>query len=91
MVYESPTMNTTDLINMVLPVLEDEELKTNLTKVSEYVGEGMLDAHVVENLTRSIIGKASVAGQLQRVMKSLVPQNVLESAFNKFSIREVLR
>jgi len=91
MVYESPTIGTTDLINMVLPVLEDEELKTNLTTVAEYVGEGMLDAHVVENLTRSIIGKASVAGQLQRVMKSLAPQTVLESAFNKFSIREVLK
>ncbi len=92
MVYESPTVSTTELINMVLPVLEDEQLKANVTAVSEYVQEGLLDAHQVENLTRSIIGKAQVAQEsLQSVMASLAPSKILESAFVKYSVREVLK
>jgi hypothetical protein len=92
MVYESPTVSTTELINMVLPVLEDEQLKANVTAVSEYVQEGLLDAHQVENLTRSIIGKAQLAQEsLASVMATLAPSKILESAFSKYSVREVLK
>lgn len=90
MVYESPTVSTTELINMVLPVLEDEQLKASVTKVAEYVKEGTLDPNMVENLTRSIIGKARV-NELRSVMNSLAPTTVLESAFSKYSVREILK
>jgi len=92
MVYESPTVSTTELINMVLPVLEDEELKNNITAVNQYVQEGLLDASQVENLTRSIIGKAAVAeASLKSVMASLSSTKILESAFNKYSVKQVLQ
>lgn len=90
MVYESPTVSTTELINMVLPVLEDEQLKASVSKVAEYVKEGTLDPNMVENLTRSIIGKARV-NELRSVMDSLVSTTVLESAFSKYSVREILK
>jgi hypothetical protein len=90
MVYESPTVSTTELINMVLPVLEDEQLKAGVTQVAEYVKQGLLDPNIVENLTRSIIGKAHV-NELKQTMLSLEPTKVLESVFNKYSVREVLR
>jgi hypothetical protein len=90
MVYESPTVSTTELINMVLPVLEDEQLKANVTRVAEYVKQGTLDPNIVENLTRSIIGKARV-NELRNVMNSLTPTTVLESAFSKYSVREILK
>jgi hypothetical protein len=92
MVYESPTVSTTELINMVLPVLEDEELKNNITAVGRYVQEGLLDANQVENLTRSIIGKAKVAEtSLKSVMASMVPNQILESAFKKYLVKQVLQ
>lgn len=90
MVYESPTVSTTELINMVLPVLEDEQLKSGITQVAEYVQEGLLDPNIVENLTRSIIGKARV-NELKQVMSTLEPTKVLESAFGKYSVREILK
>ena len=90
MVYESPTVSTTELINMVLPVLEDEQLKGQITQVAEYVKSGLLDPNVVENVTRSVIGKARV-NELKQTMNTLEPTKVLESAFSKFSIKEILK
>lgn len=89
MVYESPTVNTTELINMVLPVLEDEQLKTNLTKISGYVQEGKLDPSAVDNLTRSIIGKCNVV-ETEIDTKSY-DDIVFESVMNKYCLEEILK
>ena len=88
-VYESPTVNTTELINMVLPVLEDEALKTTLGKISEHVSEGRLDAMEVENLTRSIIGKCSQ--QATNEDSRFEIGAMFESALKKFSVEEILK
>ena len=90
MVYESPTINTTELINMVLPVLEDEEMKTNLSKISEYVKEGKLDAMAVENVTRSIIGKSQVKDYAFVESLKTVDQ-VFESVMTKYRLEEILK
>jgi hypothetical protein len=87
-VYESPTVNTTELINMVLPVLEDQALQSDLAQVAEYVGEGLLDPAVVENLTRSIVGKGQVSEHISQTMSI---RDFFESAMHKYSIREVLK
>jgi len=87
-VYESPTMNTTELINLVLPVLEDEEIKKSLTQVVEYVQEGKLDAMTVENLTRSMIGKIQVE-QPEFELGSL--DNMFESVMKKYKVEQILK
>jgi len=87
-VYESPTMNTTELINLVLPVLEDEEIKKSLTQVAEYVQEGKLDAMTVENLTRSMIGKIQVE-QPEFELGSL--DNMFESVMKKYKVEQILK
>jgi hypothetical protein len=87
-VYESPTVNTTELINMVLPVLEDQELKQQLEQVNAYVQEGLLDPAKVDNLTRSIVGKA----QLVTFESDRTFDDMFESAIKKkFDIREILK
>lgn len=87
-VYESPTINTTELINMVLPVLEDEELGNQLEQVKNYVQEGLLDPARVDNLTRSIIGKSTIALSYSDSTIS----DVFESAMKKkYDIREILK
>jgi hypothetical protein len=92
MVYESPTINTTELINMVLPVLEDEKVKASLTKVAEYVQEGKLDAMEVENLTRSIIGKSQVKETEYKLIKQLTSvDQVFESVMSRFELKEILK
>jgi len=85
-VYESPTINTTELINMVLPVLEDQEVQSKLSQVAQYVEEGLLDPARVDNLTRSIVGKAlTVESKIQ------FDEDIFESFKQRFSIREVLK
>jgi hypothetical protein len=87
-VYESPTMNTTELINLVLPVLEDEQLKQSLTQVAEYVQEGKLDAMTVENLTRSMIGKI----ELQQPEFELGSMDTMfESVLKKYNVDQILK
>ncbi len=88
-VYESPTVNTTELINMVLPVLEDEAIKTTLGKLGEHVTEGRLDAMEVENLTRSIIGKCSQ--QATNEDSRFEIGAMFESALKKFTVEEILK
>jgi hypothetical protein len=87
-VYESPTMNTTELINLVLPVLEDEQIKQSLTKVAEYVQEGKLDAMTVENLTRSMIGKIQVE---QPEFELGILDNMFESVMKKYKVEQILK
>jgi len=87
-VYESPTINTTELINMVLPVLEDESVKQKLTAVATHVQEGLLDPALVDNITRSIVGKAAL---VEKVSDILDTNKFFESAISKFSIREILK
>jgi len=92
MVYESPTVNTTQLINTILPVLEDEEVKTSLSKVAKYVQEGKLDAMEVENLTRSIIGKSSVKESEYKLIHRLnSTEEVFESVMKRFELKEILK
>ena len=86
MVYESPTMNTTELINMVLPVLEDQAVQSKLSQVAQYVEEGLLDPARVDNLTRSIVGKA-----ITTESKIRFEEDMFESFKQRFSIREVLK
>lgn len=86
MVYESPTLNTTELINMVLPVLEDQNIQSKLSQVAQYVEEGLLDPARVDNLTRSIVGKAITAES-----KIKFEEDIFESFKQRFSIREVLK
>ena len=87
-VYESPTMNTTELINLVLPVLEDEQMKQSLTKVAEYVQEGKLDAMTVENLTRSMIGKIEIQ-QPEFSLNSM--DTMFESVLKKYKVEQILK
>lgn len=89
-VYESPTINTTELINLVLPVLEDESLKTSLTRVAEGVQSGHLDPNEVENLTRSIIGKSSQQAPVQEDSRFEIGA-MFESALKKYSVEEILK
>ena len=92
MVYESPTVNTTQLINTILPVLEDEQVKTSLTRIAEYVQEGKLDAMEVENLTRSIIGKSQVKESEYKLIPSLsTVDQVFESVMTRFELKEILK
>ena len=88
-VYESPTVNTTELINMVLPVLEDETMKQTLDKIGQHVSEGRLDPMAVENLTRSIIGKCS--RQATNEDSRFEVGAMFESALRKFSVEEILK
>jgi hypothetical protein len=87
-VYESPTINTTELINMVLPALEDESVKQKLTAVASHVQEGLLDPALVDNITRSIVSKAALAEKVSDVLDT---NTFFESAMSKFSIREILK
>ena len=92
MVYESPTVNTTQLINTILPVLEDEQVKTSLTRIAEYVREGKLDAMEVENLTRSIIGKSAVKESNYKIVHQLnTVDQVFESVMKRFELKEILK
>jgi hypothetical protein len=92
MVYESPTVNTTQLINTILPVLEDESVKTSLTRIAEYVQEGKLDAMEVENLTRSIIGKSQVKESEYKLIPQLTTvEEVFESVMSRFELKEILK
>lgn len=88
-VYESPTVNTTELINMVLPVLEDTAVKEKLAQVKDHVAEGRLDPMAVENLTRSIIGKCS--RQTTNEDNRFEIGAMFESAMKKFSLEEILK
>jgi hypothetical protein len=89
-VYESPTVNTTELINLVLPVLEDETIKTSLTQVAEGVRAGHLDPSEVENLTRSIIGKSSQQAAVSEDSRFEIGA-MFESALKKYSVQEILK
>ena len=89
MVYESPTVNTTELINMVLPVLEDQAVKESLAKIKDHVSEGRLDPMAVENLTRSIIGKCSRQAAMED--KRFEIGAMFESALKKFTVEEILK
>ena len=89
-VYESPTINTTELINMVLPVLEDNELKTKLTRVAEGVSQGHLDPMEVENLTRSIISKSSLQATVAEDSRFEIGK-MFESALKRFTVEEILK
>jgi hypothetical protein len=92
MVYESPTVNTTQLINTILPVLEDEAVKASLTRIAEYVQEGKLDAMEVENLTRSIIGKSQVKETEYKIVHQLTTvEEVFESVMARFELKEILK
>lgn len=92
MVYESPTVNTTQLINLVLPVLEDEQVRAGLTRVAGYVQEGKLDAMEVENLTRSIIGKSQVKESKYKIVHELnTVDQVFESVMARFELKEILK
>jgi len=92
MVYESPTVNTTQLINLVLPVLEDEQVRVGLTRVAGYVQEGKLDAMDVENLTRSIISKSSVKESEYKLVHQLnTVDQVFESVMARFDLKEILK
>jgi hypothetical protein len=92
MVYESPTVNTTQLINTILPVLEDEQVRTGLTRVAGYVQEGKLDAMEVENLTRSIIGKSQVKESEYKIVHKLnTVDQVFESVMARFDLKEILK
>lgn len=87
-VYESPTINTTELINMVLPVLEDQEIKDGLEQVSGYVREGKIDAMEAENLTRSIIGKCEVP---RPSLRDYMENQIFESIARKYRVEEILK
>jgi hypothetical protein len=89
MVYESPTVNTTELINMVLPVLEDESIKSTLAQVSEHVSEGRLDPVAVENIARAIVGKGQVTEETFESMST--PDQVFESVLSKYKLTEILK
>jgi hypothetical protein len=88
-VYESPTVNTTELINLVLPVLEDAELEKSLSQVQEHMSQGYLDPVDVENLTRGIIGKAQVAETKQDYNFRL--NDFFESALKKYTVEQILK
>lgn len=88
-VYESPTVNTTELINMVLPVLEDQKVRESLSQIKDHVAEGRLDPMAVENLTRSIIGKCSRQATMEDIRFEVGA--MFESALKKFSLEEILK
>ena len=88
-VYESPTVNTTELINLVLPVLEDDTMKTTLGKIAEGVSSGYLDPMAVENLTRSIIAKSSMQASVSEDRFEI--GTMFESALKRFTIEEILK
>jgi hypothetical protein len=88
-VYESPTINTTELINMVLPVLEDQKVRESLSQIKDHVAEGRLDPMAVENLTRSIIGKCSRQATMEDSRFEVGA--MFESALKKFSLEEILK
>ena len=88
-VYESPTVNTTELINLVLPVLEDDTMKTTLGKIAEGVSSGHLDPMAVENLTRSIIAKSSMQASVSEDRFEI--GTMFESALKRFTIEEILK
>lgn len=88
-VYESPTVNTTELINMVLPVLEDQKVRESLSQIKDHVAEGRLDPMAVENLTRSIIGKCSRQATMEDSRFEVGA--MFESALKKYSIEEILK
>jgi len=87
-VYESPTVNTTELINMVLPVLEDQKIKSQLEQIQSYVDEGLLDPLAVDNLTRGMIGKAAVVAYDPDTTIADMFESVMKK---KFDIREILK
>jgi hypothetical protein len=89
-VYESPTVNTSQLINLVLPVLEDDTIKNQLTRVAEGVAKGHLDPMAVENLTRSIIGKSSKQTATFEDSRFEIGA-MFESALKKYSLEEILK
>jgi hypothetical protein len=89
-VYESPTVNTTELINLVLPVLEDESIRTTLTRVAEGVKVGHLDPSAVENLTRSIISKSSQQATVSDDKRYEIGA-MFESALKKYTLQEILK
>lgn len=89
-VYESPTVNTSQLINLVLPVLEDDSIKSQLTRVAEGVASGHLDPMAVENLTRSIIGKSSKQTATFEDSRFEIGA-MFESALKKYSLEEILK
>jgi len=89
-VYESPTVNTTELINLVLPVLEDESIRTTLTRVAEGVKVGHLDPSAVENLTRSIISKSSQQAPVAEDKRFEIGA-MFESALRKYNLQEILK
>ena len=85
-VYESPTVGTTQLINVILPVIENETLKQSLSAVAKHVKTGMVETAVVENLARAVVAKMAKP-------QSALPKSefVLENAFSKFTVREILK
>lgn len=89
MVYESPTVNTTELINLVLPVLEDQAIKDSLGQISEHMASGNLDPVEVENLARGIISKASLQAPVADSQYEI--GKMFEAAFKKFSVEEILK
>jgi hypothetical protein len=73
-------------------VLEDEAVKTSLTKIANYVQEGKLDAMEVENLTRSIIGKSSIKESEYKIVHQLsTVDQVFESVMSRFELKEILK
>lgn len=88
-IYESPTVNTTELINLVLPVLEDQTTKEKLSKIGEHVSQGLVDSQVVENLVRDMVMKSQLVKEQSATVPSV--ETVLESAFSKFSVEEILK
>ena len=90
MVYESPTVNTSQLINLIIPVLEDDVIKNQLIRVAEGVNAGHLDPMAVENLTRSIIGKSSKQTATFEDSRFEIGA-MFESALKKYSVEEILK
>lgn len=90
MVYESPTVNTTELINLVLPVLEDNDMKSTLGRIAEGVSRGYLDPIAVENLARGIIAKSSLQAVVAEDSRFEIG-TMFESALKRFTIEEILK
>lgn len=88
--YESPTVNTTELINLVLPVIEDAEIKSKLTQVAEGVQQGYLDPAAVENLTRSIVGKSVCTPSANDDSRFEIGK-MFESALSKYTVEQILK
>lgn len=88
-VYETPTVNTTELINLVLPVLEDSKMKDTLGRIAEGVSQGYLDPIAVENLTRGIINKSSLQAGVEDNRFEI--GRMFESALKRFTVEEILK